>query len=203
MGLTVRETWRLALRSLFVQVLLSYRTMQGAGYLFTLWPWLRRKSDLSRNVQACAGFFNSHPVLSTLAAGALLKRVEDGDAVRDPEGLANWQSEVSGPLGMVGDMLIWDRWKPIIFAAGLMFLLWQPRIEFWAAIAIGCLLLYNGPLFQVRVWGAQAGYQLGSRIIEVLSNPLVSKLRRGLSMVGAAVAGTLVASVALRTASEG
>jgi len=60
------------------------------------------------------------------------------------------QSQISGLLGMVGDSLIWDRWKPLVFSLGALIMFWFPRIEIWVGVALGCLLLYNIPLFQIR-----------------------------------------------------
>ena len=203
MALTTRDIWRLVCRSLFVQTPLNYRTMQGAGYLYTLWPRLKRRSDLDHSADVAAGFMNSHPVLAALAAGALLKRIEDSDAARDAAEVARWQSEISGPLGMAGDALIWDRWKPIIFALGALILLWSPRVETWIAVAAGSLLLYNVPLFFIRRWGVETGYRMGARVLESLTRPDFSRWRKILGAAGAIVAGLWLGSLLARAAAEG
>ncbi|MDD5089134.1 MAG: PTS system mannose/fructose/sorbose family transporter subunit IID [bacterium] len=203
MALTIRPMWRLVCRSLLVQTPLNYRTMQGTGYLFTLWPWLKRRSDREHSADVASGFMNSHPVLSTLAAGALLKRIEDGDAERDAADVGQWQSEISGLLGMAGDALIWDRWKPLVFALGALVLLWSPRIETWIAVAAASLLLYNIPLLSLRCWGARTGYRLGARVMESLADPRFSTWRRWLGLGGAILAGFWLGSLLICSAVKG
>lgn len=203
MALTQREIRRLVGRSLLVQTPLNYRTMQGAGYLYALWPWLKRRSDRNQSASVTAGFMNSHPVLATLAAGALLRRIEDGDAARNAEEVAQWQNEISGPLGMTGDALIWDRWKPIVFALGALILLWSPRVETWIAVAAATLALYNFPLFLLRRWGIETGYRMGARVVESLAHPRFSLWRKILSSAGAIVAGLWLGSLLARSTAEG
>jgi len=203
MALRTREIWRLVGRSLLVQTPLNYRTMQGAGYLFTLWPWLKRRSDRDHSTIIAAGFMNSHPVLSTLAAGALLKQIEDGDAGCKADDVAQWQSEISGPLGMMGDALIWDRWKPIVFALGALILLWSPRVETWIVVAAAALLLYNIPLVFVRRWGIETGYRMGARVLESLAHHGISRWRSILGVAGAIISGLWLGSLLARTTADG
>ncbi|MFZ5434151.1 MAG: PTS system mannose/fructose/sorbose family transporter subunit IID [Calditrichota bacterium] len=202
MALSNREVRRMAFRSLFLQVLLNFRSMQGPCYLFILWNWIRQSRTRNSDAACASNYLNSHPVLSSLAVGALRRRVEDGDAQRDPEGFAQWQNQISGPLGMVGDSLIWDRWKPLIFSFAVLVMLWIPRIEIWFGVAIGCLLLYNIPLIQIRMWGIRAGYELGERVLDVLSHPIVNRLRKRLAVAGAILAGLMVATALVRTGKE-
>jgi len=201
MPLSRDEARHLAARSLLLQVLLNYRTMQGSGYLFALWPWLRRSESSSVRVKACADYLNAHPVFGALAIGAMRRRIEEGDVERDPTEFGKWQESLCGPLGMVGDSLIWDRWKPLLFSLGVLLLLWFPAIEVWAGVAIGCLLLYNVPLVRLRVWAVSEGYRLGGNVLEALGHPLVGRLRKGLSIAGACVAGLLLASGVLQSGS--
>lgn len=181
MALGVGEARRLAVRSLFLQVLLNYRTMQGGGYLFTLWPWLRKSGQSAENVNAAAEYLNAHPVLASLAVGAMRRRIEDGDVQRDPVEFAQWQNSICGPLGVVGDALIWDRWKPLLFSLGVMILLWSPSLTVWAAVAAGLLLVYNVPLFLLRTWAVRRGYELGANVLDALAHPLFQKSRPVLS----------------------
>lgn len=202
MALKRGEAALLATRALLLQVLLNYRTMQGGGYLFTLWPWLQRTHAQPAEVRACGNYLNAHPVLAALAVGALRKRVEERDAERDPDAFAEWQNTLCGPLGVVGDALIWDRWKPLLFALGVLLMLWSPTLEMWTGVAAGTLLLYNVPLFYLRVWGVREGYRLGTGVLVALQNPLFVKLRRGLSIAGALTAGLLLAVAIMRTGTD-
>lgn len=191
MPLSERETCRMTRRLLLLQVLLNYRSLQGEGYLFALWPWLRRGESRAIRVRTAAGFLNAHPVMASLALGALRRRIEDGDAE-----LTSWKDTLCGPLGMVGDALIWDLWKPLIFALGALVLLLVPSSTAWVIVAATSLLLYNAPLAQARLWGVREGYRLGAAVLSALNRPLFSALPKHLGRAGAALAG-LLAGMAL------
>jgi mannose/fructose/N-acetylgalactosamine-specific phosphotransferase system component IID len=186
-ALSERETCRLTRRLLLLQVLLNYRSMQGEGYLYALWPWLRRSESRALRVRAAASFLNAHPVMASLALGALRRRIEDGDAE-----LTSWKDSLCGPLGMVGDSLIWDLWKPLIFALGALVLLLVPTPAAWVIVAATCLLIYNAPLAWARHWGVREGYRLGTAVLSALNRPLFSALPKHLGRVGAVAAGLLV-----------
>jgi mannose/fructose/N-acetylgalactosamine-specific phosphotransferase system component IID len=186
-ALSERETCRLTRRLLLLQVLLNYRSMQGEGYLYALWPWLRRSESRAVRVQTAAGFLNAHPVMASLALGALRRRIEDGDTE-----LVSWKDSLCGPLGMVGDALIWDLWKPLIFALGALVLLLAPSPAAWVILAAACVLVYNAPLAWARHWGVREGYRLGAGVLSALNHPLFSALPKYLGRAGAVAAGLLV-----------
>lgn len=191
MALSARETFGLAWRLLLLQVPLNYRTMQGGGYLFALWPWLRKGEHRSSRVRAASGFLNAHPVTAALALGALRRRLENGDAETHEEELAQWMQSLCGPLGMVGDALIWDRWKPLVFAAGALVMAISPSCGVWLVVALTCLLVYNAPLSYARVWGIREGYRLGASVLSALNRPVFPALRNYLSVAGAVLAGLM------------
>ena len=189
--LSARETCRLTRRLLLLQVLLNYRSMQGEGYLYALWPWLRRSESRTLRVRTAAGFLNAHPVMASLALGALRRRIEDGDAESRADELTSWKDTLCGPLGMVGDSLIWDLWKPLVFALGALVLLLVPSSTAWVIVAAACLLIYNAPLTWARVWGVREGYRLGAAVLSALNRPLFSALPKQLGRAGAVAAGLL------------
>lgn len=194
MPLSKSEARQLATRSLFLQTLWNYRTMQGGGYLFTLWPWLRRTDASPARVRASADYLNAHPVLAAFAIGALRRRLEEGHVERDPEAFAAWQNTLCGPLGVMGDALIWDRYKPFLFSLGVLVLLLFRHVEVWYVLAPALLLLYNIPLFLLRTWGVREGYALGEHVLDVLSRPVFGLLRRRLTQAGLVLAGLLFAA---------
>ncbi|HEY3295829.1 MAG TPA: PTS system mannose/fructose/sorbose family transporter subunit IID [bacterium] len=202
MALARGEARRLAVRSLFLQVLLNYHTMQGGGYLFALWPWLRQTGQSPQRVKVSADYLNAHPVLAAFAVGALRRRLEEGDLEKDPQAFAEWQTELCGPLGMVGDSLIWDRWKPLLFSLAVLVMLCFPTLHVWMAVAASSLLLYNLPLFYLRVWGVEEGYRLGTDVLSVLNRSAIARARRVLGVTGAVLAGLLFAVAFDRTLSD-
>jgi mannose/fructose/N-acetylgalactosamine-specific phosphotransferase system component IID len=186
-ALSERETCCLTRRLYLLQVLLNYRSMQGEGYLYALWPWLRGSESRAVRVQTAAGFLNAHPVMASLALGALRRRIEDGDTE-----LTSWKDSLCGPLGMAGDALIWDLWKPLIFALGALILLLVPSPLAWLIVAAICVLIYNAPLAWARHWGVREGYRLGASVLSALNRPLFSALPKYLGRAGAVAAGLLV-----------
>jgi mannose/fructose/N-acetylgalactosamine-specific phosphotransferase system component IID len=199
MPLSNKESRQLAVRSLFLQVLLNYRTMQGGGYLFSLWPWLKQSHASKARVCASGDYLNAHPVFAAFAIGALRRRLEDGDLEKNPTGFAEWQTALCGPLGMIGDALIWDRWKPLLFSLGVLILLFFPTLEAWIISAIALLLCYNLPIFYLRVLGVRKGYELGEHVLTILGHPLISKVRKRLTSIGLVISGLLFAAGVVKT----
>lgn len=186
--LSPRDARKIARRAYAMQTLLNLKTMQGAGYLFTLWPLLKTRTDRATAVRVASGFVNSHPIFAAFAQGAMLKRIESGDAKSESD-FNLWRESLAGPLGLVGDQLIWDRWKPIVFSLAIIPLLLLPTMTTWIAVAIAILIAYNLPLFRLRVYAVQKGYQLGANVLEALSEPWISDARKLLNRWAVVIAG--------------
>lgn len=156
-------------RSFFLQAAWNYRILQGTGAAFALMPVLRRVAaspeDLDRALDRHAGHFNAHPYLASFALGSLTRMELDG---MDPEAIRRFRAALGGPLGALGDKLVWAAWLPLcsVFALALYFAGVGP----WAAI-LAFLAAYNAGHLTLRVWGfAQgwyAGPQLGRRLREL------------------------------------
>jgi len=194
---------RLIRRSLFLQVMLNYHTMQGPGFLFALWPWLKRSKFRSNRARLVAGFLNSHPVFSVFAMGAVLRRLRDGDAESNATEFDKWRESLASPLGLVGDSLIWERWKPLVFASGAGLMLLISDASVWPLIAVGCMIFYNGPLFALRYWALGESHRLGREVLALSAHPELPRLRRALTLLSAIAAGIAVAGAATRVAGGG
>jgi mannose/fructose/N-acetylgalactosamine-specific phosphotransferase system component IID len=193
---------RLIWRSLWIQVLLNYKTMQGAGYLFILWPWLKRSEHRKNRVIRASGFLNGHPVFSSFALGAMLRRLSDGDAEKDPQEFDQWRESLSGPLGMVGDSLIWERWKPIVlcimvyamgFQAYYLYKYAEGYPKWIIALILITLLLYNLPLIAFRWWALDKSYESGKKVLTLGSHSALPRIQRTLDGSAAFVAGLVFA----------
>lgn len=217
--LNALEAHQMARRLFLIQVLLNYRTMQGGGYLFALWPWIRKSDHRKENVRAASGFMNAHPVFASFAVGAMRRKLENPKseiqvtpplAPPQPEAVASeqggefemWRESLAGPLGVIGDALIWDRWKPLVFASGAWLVLMFPSLTVWTIIATACVLVYNLPLYGLRVWGVKTGYALGARVLDALRDERFARRRRQLSMAGVVFAGALAGS-AIHSGAQG
>ena len=201
--LSSREAHQIARRLHLIQVLLNYRTMQGGGYLFALWPRVKKSEHRAEQVRLAAGYINSHPVFAAFAVGAMRKRLEapplspplaEGDIV-------SWRESLAGPLGITGDALIWDRWKPFVFSLAALTLLLMPGLTTWIVVATMAVIMYNAPLYALRVWAVRRGYELGERVLEALRDERFLTSRRFLTFAGIWVAGAL-AGVGIWIASQ-
>jgi PTS system mannose-specific IID component len=177
------------LRLLAIQGSWNYETLLGNGIGFCLEPALRRlpggrdgaayREALARQSQ----YFNAHPYMAAAAVGALARAELDGEA---PERIIRFRTALCGPLGSVGDRLVWASWLPLcsIVALGAFGL---------GAGATGTLLiflaLYNFGHFGLRLWALQAGYTHGLRVASALGSPVLRNGPTILARTGALLGG--------------
>jgi mannose PTS system EIID component len=164
-------------RSLLIQGSWNYRTMVGTGMGFTLLPALRhlhRKPDeLDEAVARHSMPFNAHPYLAELAIGSLVRLETDG---ADAQTVGRFRSAVGGPLGALGDRVVWAVWLPLTALVGL--------VAFEAGLGAGTavvlfLALYNAGHFLLRWWGFHAGLNEGVQVAARLRTAgLVRRARR-------------------------
>ena len=191
-SLPVRVKLAMYLRLLAVQGSWNYETLNGTGVGFVMEPALRclpggvdgpqYRSALARESR----YFNAHPYLAGVAVGALTRAELDGV---DPVRIERFRTALAGPLGSVGDRLVWASWLPFcslvamcVYGAGGS-----------ALSVVGTfLLLYNIGHFLLRAWGLQIGLSRGLNVASALGNRV---LRQGPQYIGSAAA--IIAGVAL------
>jgi len=163
----------------------NYETLNGTGVGFSIEPALRLlpggvKGEAYRAALARESrYFNAHPYLAGVAVGALTRAELDGvDASR----IERFRTALAGPLGSVGDRLVWASWLPFcslvaigVYAAGGSAL----------AVVGSFLLLYNAGHFLLRAWGLRIGLARGLNVASALGNPV---LRQGPVYIGCAAA---------------
>jgi PTS system mannose-specific IID component len=168
------------LRSFTIQGSWNYRSMIGGGFAFALLPVLRRLFQGDRHEEALARHcehFNSHPYLVGLALGATARLEADG---ADPELLRRFKTAIKGPLGALGDGLVWASWLPTTALLGLIgFFVGLPP---WACVLL-FLVPYNLGHLGLRVWAFRAGLRWGHEVGRVLREaalaPLTERVNRG------------------------
>ena len=155
------------LRSFLIQASWNNRTMIGGGFAFAILPVLRRlfgedPEGFRETLQRHSEHFNSHPYLADVALGAACRMEEEG---RDPEEIRRFKLAVRGPLGGLGDALIWVGWRPATVLASLVlaFAGAPPGVT-----VIFFLVLYNLGHLALRAWGFRVGLEWGSQV----GNPL-------------------------------
>jgi len=181
-------------RSFMIQGSWNYQTMLGSGFAFAMLPALRRlfaedPEAMRDSVRRHLEHFNAHPYLSNVALGAALRleaEGEDGDTVR------RFKTAVRGPLGGLGDALVWAAWLPAVSLAGLS-LLWLGAPGWVAVLAF--LVIYNAGHIGLRAWGFHAGLQEGSAVGQRLSRASLGNLTARVRAVSAALLGLLVGAV--------
>jgi PTS system mannose-specific IID component len=179
-------------RLLAVQASWNYDTLMGNGFAFAIEPALRRlpggvNGEAYRAALARHGvYFNAHPYLAGLAVGALARAELDGDT---PAHIERFRAAACGPLGSVGDRLVWAGWLPLCsllalcaFGAGAS--------PFWVVVVF--LGAYNAGHLALRSWTLNAGWQHGLRIATVLGHPVFRRGPDAIAQATAVLAGVAV-----------
>ena len=169
------------LRLLAIQGSWNYEILLGNGIGFCIEPALRRlpggvhspafHAALARESR----YFNAHPYLASVAVGALARAELDGEP---PERIERFRTALAGPLGSVGDRLIWAGWLPFCSLASLaIFGLGAST----TAVIVVFLSMYNAGHLALLVWGLNTGWNHGLRVAVSLGNPV---LRGGPQQIG-------------------
>jgi mannose PTS system EIID component len=191
-----RRTWWTMFTRLFaIQGSWNYELLMGTGIAFCVEPALRElpggtdgpayREALARQ----ARYFNAHPYLASLAVGALA-RVEL-DRVNGST-IERFRTALCGPLGSVGDRLVWAGWLPLCSLLALA--AFGAGARAWLVIAL-FLVIYNLGHVALRVWGLREGWSRGHRVAGALGGPV---FRQGPEYI--ARAGALLAGIALPAA---
>jgi PTS system mannose-specific IID component len=169
------------IRLLAIQGSWSYEILLGNGIGFCIEPALRLlpggvhspafRAALARESR----YFNAHPYLASVAVGALARAELDGES---PERIERFRTALAGPLGSVGDRLIWAGWLPFCSLASLALFGLGART---LVVLLFFLGVYNAGHFALRIWGLNTGWNHGLRVATALGNPV---LRRGPQQIG-------------------
>lgn len=202
-SLPVRTQAAMLLRMLAIQGAWNYETLLGNGIGFAMEPALRLLPEgihSTRFKEAMARqskYFNAHPYLASVAVGALARAELDGEA---PAKIERLRTALAGPLGSVGDRLVWAGWLPF---CSLLALTVYGFGGGPVAVLATFLGVFNVGHIALRVWGLRAGWAHGMRVAQALGNPV---LRRGpdvIAPVAAFVAGLGVPLAMLRVIGTG
>jgi len=176
------------IRLFAVQGSWNYETMVGNGIAFSMKPLLRNLPEERYHAALArqARYFNAHPYLAGVAVGSLARGELDGE---DPVRVERYRTALCGPLGSVGDQLVWAGWLPLCSLMAL------------AAFALGagplvvvCIFLgaYNAGHIALRAWGLRVGLRRGLRVAPALANPLFREGPAALARISAVLAGLIL-----------
>jgi len=179
-------------RMLAIQGSWNYESLLGNGIGFCLEPALRRlpggvhgaafKQAMARE----STYFNAHPYLAAVAVGALARAELSGVPA---ERIERFRTALAGPLGSVGDRLVWAGWLPFSSLVALVAFGLGARP---VMVVSTFLVLYNAGHLALRAWGLRVGWKHGLAVAPSLGTPL---LRRGPAHV--ARAASMAAGAAL------
>jgi len=146
--------------------------MIGVGVAFASEPLLR---DLPGGVQGqqyrqavarAAKYFNGHPYLIGLAVGALARTEHEGVP---PEQMGRLRSALTGPLGSIGDKMVWAGTLPSASAVGLLLAVMVSPI----VGVVGFLVLHNTVNVGLRIWALSAGWRGGMQVAKFLGGKTI------------------------------
>jgi PTS system mannose-specific IID component len=194
---------RMLIRTLAIQGAYNYETMIGNGIAFCMEPALRMlpggvhgapfKAAMARHSK----YFNAHPYLASVAVGALARAELDGES---PEKIERFRTALAGPLGSVGDRLVWAGWLPLCSLAALtVFGLGAGPM----AVLVFFLGLYNAGHLALRAWGLRTGWDRGLRVAQSLGNPVLRRGPQVIAPLAAFAAGMGVPLALLRVIGPG
>jgi mannose PTS system EIID component len=188
--------FRSALVRLFtIQAAFTYERMLGIGFGYAAEPVLRELSSREGGAPALRAalarqshFFNAHPYLASLAVGAAARAELDGVP---PERIERLRAALTGPLGSLGDRLIWAGWLPACAAIGLLLVACSAGI--WAVVAF--LVLYNVMHVWLRVWGLRQGWRTGIGVAGALASPGLQRALEVVAPLAALLVGAALPAV--------
>ena len=182
---------RALLRLLGVQSGWTYERMGGIGVAFASAPLLEAGVAPERRAEAqarSAEFFNSHPWLAGLAVGAEARAESDGVA---PAQIQRLRAALGGPLGALGDRVIWAGLIPILSGLALV----GGGLVGWVAPAVAVLIATVVRL-EVTRWALTRGLESGMRVATVLKDCTLSRISRPMAVAAAGAVGMATTFVA-------
>jgi PTS system mannose-specific IID component len=121
-----------------------------------------------------------------VAVGALARAELSGVP---PERIERFRIALCGPLGSVGDQLVWAGWLPFCSLVSLIAFGLGARA---VAVVLLFLLLYNAGHLALRVWGLHVGWTRGLGVASALANPVLRRGPAHLARAAAAAAGVAI-----------
>jgi len=143
--------------------------MLGGGFAWAMIPLLKvlyreKPEAYSEALHRHSEHFNAHPYLANIALGAVCRMEEAG---RSPEEIRRFKLAVRGPLGSLGDSLVWVGWRPATVLATLLLALMgaSPGVT-----VVFFLVLYNLGHLLLRLGGFSLGLEKGSQVGDTLGS---------------------------------
>jgi mannose/fructose/N-acetylgalactosamine-specific phosphotransferase system component IID len=186
------------LKSFLIQAVWNYQSMQSIGFCFALSPvgkklfnsTEQRKEFYNRHLN----FFNAHPYFSSYALGAITKIEEELSEKENPdyEIIARFKNALIGPLGAIGDQLVWATIKPTSVLIGLIGVVFIVDVQAKIYFIFLLLLIYNIPHIYIRLFGIFKGYNKGFEVSKVLNAKNYEMMRDIYGVLGTVALGIYI-----------
>jgi len=186
------------LRSFLIQAVWNYQSMQSIGFCFALSPVgkklynsnEKRKEFYNRHIN----FFNAHPYFSSYALGAIAKIEEEQARKENPDYdvIDRFKNALIGPLGAIGDQLIWATIKPTSVLIGLIGVVFIVDLQTKVYFIFLLLIIYNIPHIYIRFFGIINGYKKGFEVSKVLNAKNYEMMRDIYGVSGTIVLGIYI-----------
>ncbi|MDX2207303.1 MAG: PTS system mannose/fructose/sorbose family transporter subunit IID [Gemmatimonadales bacterium] len=183
----ISPRWQALWRLMAVQAAWTYERMAGIGVGHAAAPLLRelyrdrpveeRRAAVARSAE----YFNSHPYLAGIAVGAVVRAESDGVP---GVAISRLRVALSGPLGALGDQLIWAGQVPVLMGLALASVPWLG----WRGI-LGAVIIHNLLRWRLTLWGLDLGLASGAEVGAVLRRTALPRLAAGAQRAAAFVAG--------------
>ena len=195
-GVRGRDLARVAARTPLLQAVWNYERQQGVGFACSVEPALRRivKDPRARAARLAAhvGYFNTQPVLASMAIGAVIRMEEqrDGAAPEAPSesDIARVKTGLGSALAAVGDAMFWTTLRPLAACLGVLV---AQEWRAWGAVAL--LLTYNAFALPLRAAGVWMGYRAGPAVFSPAVRARLQTATGWMSSLAVIACGLLVA----------
>ncbi|MEW6618157.1 MAG: PTS system mannose/fructose/sorbose family transporter subunit IID [bacterium] len=193
------DIFKIFFRSLFVQSIFNFERMQSVGFVYTIFPMIKKlysqpraqKEVILRHLE----FINTHPYFITLISGLIISKEEElskGKEGLTPGDISVLKSYMTSPLAGIGDSLLWATYRPLISLLGMMItstLIWIQKSPIWGIIFF--LIIYNILPLYLRFIGIKKGYCLKENLIEKISKISFQRIKSIFNIIGITFLGIL------------
>jgi len=186
-------------RSFLIQAVWNYQSMLSIGFCFALNPVAKKLfKDRQKRIEFYnrhLNFFNAHPYFSSFALGAISRIEEDMvlEGKSDYQKLDRLKNALIGPLGAIGDQLVWATLKPASILICLLAVILIDNYESKIVFLFVLLILYNIPHLYIRVFGIVKGYQAGYDVYKMLNIERFKTIKNVYGGLGGLALGIIIA----------
>ena len=174
-----------------------YSRLQAIGWCRSMLPAIEKvytsEEDRCAAINRHLEFFNSNPEFSTFIMGISASMEEQNalDKTFDTASINSVKAGLMGPMAGIGDSFWWGIVKTVASGIGCQFAMQGNVLG-----PILFLLVFNIPHWAVRYILTFKGYELGSRVLEMMAeNGIIEKITLCAGILGMMVIGAMTCSM--------